>query len=168
MQDGYGDTPPPRGSNSLVPVDLRRLICAACYRGCELHTLPLARAAIRSRTLRSPSRCAASRVCVLACGLSYLCAHAPSIRTSTRSLPLAPSPRSMYPPYVPSIRTLPFAPSTRTLFTRTLHSQHPPLAPSPHTLPSPIACSWSAPATRSAFTSLQTTFCWCSRSRGYM
>ena len=163
MQDGYGDTPPPRGSNSLVPVDLRRLICAACYRGCELHTLPLARAAIRSRTLRSPSRCAASRVCVLACGLSYLCAHAPSICTSTRSLPVAPSPRSMYPPHVPSIRTLhshpSFAPSPLARSTRTLHS-HPPLEPCPD--------SWSAPATRSACTSLRTTSRWCPRrSLGY-
>eukprot|EP00964_Phaeocystis_antarctica_P069060 scaffold41884_cov58-Phaeocystis_antarctica.AAC.6 len=71
----------------------------------------------------------------------------------------------MHPPLAPSPRIFPshplFAPSTRT------HS-HPPLAPCPDTLPSPIACSWSAPATRSACTSLRSTCRWCPRvSRGY-
>ena len=35
--------------------------------GCELYTPPSARAATRSRISHSPSRCAGSRVCVLAC-----------------------------------------------------------------------------------------------------
>ena len=101
---------------------------------------------------------------VRALALGHFCATrtllAPSTRTFVSHLSPAPSPRTFpwhLPLVFPSHR--PLAPSTRTL---------PSVGVQLSSLHSSIPRSWSAPATKSACTSLRSTCRWCPRvSRGY-
>ena len=139
---------PPSAHAAAASRDLRRLICAVAF------LMRIVLAAFGSRGDTEPQLAPSPRT---------FHSHLPHIFPS--HLCFAPSPRT-FPSH------LSFAP-----FPRTGHS-HPPIAPSTRALPSvgvPFACtlhsliarSWSAPATRSACTSLRSTCRWCPRSRGY-
>ena len=183
----YGDTPPtPQAPAAAWRRDLRRLIApppslmrivlaAFGSRGdtqphiafaVEVRRLPRVRVSTRALLCHShPPRTFHSHLC-----------FAPFPRTFPSHLPLAPSPRTFPSHLLPSHLSLAPSPRTFPWHLPLVFPSHRPLAPSTRTLPSvgvqlsslhsSIPRSWSAPATKSACTSLRSTCRWCPRSRG--